>query len=488
MEAKAIEKRCQGPVEFKAWRFSFFACPVTYDLLMHVSDEDYLGYVIFIRTVLPDTSLRCYIYESVIAEPAYHKHGKMPLGNSLPAHYTHCIRRYSSWVGKRRFTLSGSFFSQQNGLTHVCAHAALRWLLNNIPERVEKIVSYEEINQDLNIDHSTNKVGQYGDDLQAEGLLLDNLLDVLTNRGYKYLSVNFENPVGRPQPYWRFMYSIIESGYPVLVFFTAPPARHVICAVGHTFNSDIWDDEAKLAYSGAPRMEYLSSASWVDHFIIHDDNYGMYFCMPSKALYPTTGAMEPFQVTGALGIVPANIELLPLDAEVYASAILRTAIYEAPLKDCYWLRALRQEEASFGKWVVLRTLFTNKAIYKNHLLNIEGVEGNVLTKREIETVISEKTPEHFWVTEVTLTDLYTANKRKLGEVLLKLSDPRINPDDKGLKYTMKLFSACIAIRIPGNILIPEISQNQLKIKIYETNLTEHVPLFRPCLKEPLFEW
>jgi len=487
-EANAVEKRSKGPVKYEAWRFSFFACPVTHDLLLHVDDEDYLGYGIFIKLKLPNETYSCYVYESVISEPAFHTRGSLPFGGSLPSHYIHCVRRYSGWIGERRFILSGSFFSQQNGLTHVCAHAALRWLLNNVPERPEEIVSYEDINRDLQIDHITRTVGRYPEHIEAEGLPMDDLLRVLDIRGHKYKELDLERPRGTRLPYWRFIYSIIESGYPVLIFFTATRARHVVCAIGHTFNSDIWDAEAELAYSGAPGMAYLSSSSWVDHFIIHDDNYGMYFCMPCKALSPTTTPGGPFQVTGALGIVPTQIELSPVMAEFYAYAAVRKAVYEAPLKDCYWLRSLRQEEAAFRKWVVLRTLFTSKADYERHLCDMEDVEGNVLTKREIECIIHERVPEHFWITEVTLTDIYSANKRKLGEVLLRLSDPGIKPEDKGLLYTMKLFSACVAIRLPGNILIPEPSEKRISIMLRKTNLTGHVPLLRAYRPAPSFEW
>jgi hypothetical protein len=240
-EAAAVEVRCGGSVEFKAYRFSFFACPLTIDILPYVPDADYLGYAIFINMKLPDGTRSRYIYESVITEPSIRTDGSSPFGNALPSHYIHCLRRYSGWVAGNHFRISGSFFSQQNGLTHVCAHAALRWVLNNVPERAEEIISYENINKDLQIDHSKRKVGQYGNDIQAIGLPMDDLLKVLDKHDYKYLDVNFERPVGKPQPYWRFIYSIIESGYPVLVFFTARGSRHVICAIGHTFNSDIWD-------------------------------------------------------------------------------------------------------------------------------------------------------------------------------------------------------------------------------------------------------
>lgn len=489
-EATAIEVRCQGPVRFAAWRFSFFTSKVpSFDCVPYVRDAEYLGYAVLISMRLPNGNYARYVYESVIVEPAFHTDDVAPFGSSLPGRYIHCVRRYSGWVGGHRFRLTGSFFSQQNGLTHVCAHAALRWLLNNLPERAERIISYEDINRDLQIDHSRRKVGRYGDDVQAEGLPMDDLLMVLDKRGYKCFDVNFESTVGTPQPYWRFIYSIIESGYPALVFFTAPPARHVICAIGHSFNSDIWDAEAKLAYSGAPRMEYLSSASWVDHFIIHDDNYGMYFSMPSKALSPTTQYGGPFQVTGALGVVPTEIDLNPLWAEFLASIALRLAIYQAPWRmDHFWLKALHEEDVAFGKWVVLRTLLSNKAAYTRHLSDIEDVEGNFLTKDEIKTFVHEEIPEHFWITEFTLADLYTANKRKLGEVLFRLSDPQITSEDSGETFTRKLFSACIGLRLPGNILIPQVGQQQTLLRRRETNLTGHVPLLRPCRPAPPFEW
>ena len=74
-EANAVEKRCEGTVKYEAWRFSFFACPVTRDLLRHAEDEDYLGYAIFIKLKLPNETYSCYVYESVISQPAFHTYG-----------------------------------------------------------------------------------------------------------------------------------------------------------------------------------------------------------------------------------------------------------------------------------------------------------------------------------------------------------------------------------------------------------------------------
>jgi len=471
-EAAAVEARCQGPVEFLAWRFSFFAVPITQDTLAYAGDADCLGYAILVSLKLPQGSFCRYIYESVIVEPSFHGDGHPHVGIGLPSHYVHCLRRYSTWVAGRRFTVLGSFFCQQNGVTHVCAHAAIRWVLNNLPERTDQILSYEDINRDLGIDHVTRKVGQCGDDAQPVGLPLDDLLKVVRLRNYRYVRAEYESPRGTPQPYWRFVYSIIESGYPVLVFFQTEHARHVICVIGHTFNSDIWDGEARLAYSRASRAEYISTASWADHFIIHDDNYGMYFCMPSKALLPPGDEHQPFQVTGAMGIVPDNVDLGPLEAESLASMVLRLTLTVDTLHDCYWLKALREEENAVGKWVVLRTFLASKAIYQQHLRSIEDLDGEAMKEDELTSILQSYTPDHFWMIEITLADVYTANKRKLGEILFRLSDPRILREDSLEIFTKKLFSACIAIRLPGNIITPTVGQKRVLLNIRATTLAQ----------------
>jgi hypothetical protein len=490
IEARAVEKRCTKKVDFKASRLSFFSRPITEASLPYAIDDDYLGYAVFVSIALPDGTNRRYVYESVVAEPCFHSRMSSEFAHALPSHYIHCVRRYLGFVGEYRFGLTGSFFSQQNNLTHVCAHAALRWLLNNLPERAEEIISYEEINRDLGIDHSKRKVGKYAGDAEALGLRMDDLLGLLDKRKYKYIDVDFETPHGRSQPYWRFIYSIIEAGYPALIFFTAAQARHVICAIGHTLNSDIWDSEAKLAYSGAPRAEYLSTASWVDHFIIHDDNYGMYYCLPAKALSPSTKDGGAFQVTGALGIVPTDVQLGPLEAESLASLCLHLILTlgQLPLYDCYWLKTMREEEAASGRWLVFRTLFTGKAAYERHLQCIEDPERNTLKKGEIAAIVNQSTPEHFWITEITLTDIYTANKRKLGEILFKLSDPQIKPEDSAAAYTRRLFAACIGIRLPGNIIVSTVDETQVILTRYGTDLTGHVPLFRAQHPIPRLEW
>jgi len=492
-EVAAVEKRCRESVDLKAWRFSFFKCPVHSKLLSYVRDSDFLGYAVLLDLGLPDGTHTTYVYESIVAQPAFKKGTEQICGEALPNHYIHCVRLYSCWVAENRFTIYGSFFSQQNGLTHVCAHAALRWLLNNLPERAEAILSYEDINRNLGIDHTSRKVGQYADDVSAAGLSIQDLIRVIKAYNYRYILADFEAAGGRRQPYWRFVYSMLESGYPVLIFFTAENARHVICAIGHSLNSDIWDAEAHLAYAGAPPSQYLSTSSWVDHFVIHDDNYGMYFCMPIKALSPPTTSGGPFEVTGALGIVPTEVGLDPLPAEFYASFILGIILQEDDLPNpCYWLGRLKREFFYQGRYVVLRTLLVSRAGYEKHVGEMEDAAGNFLLRYEKALLFQQlRNNNHFWMTEVSLTDLYTANKHKLGEVLFAPTKPEIKRGELSPPefYSRVAFKHCMAMRLPGNIICPELThEGNLEASFGKTEVTEHVPLLRTCAREPKLEW
>ena len=71
-----------------------------------------------------------------------------------------------------------------------------------------------------------------------------------------------------------------------------------------------------------------------------------------------------------------------------------------------------------GEWLVLRTILTDKKAYEQHLREIHDPDGNTLEEALIREICDEL-PDYFWLTELTLPDLYTANKRKLGDVLFK---------------------------------------------------------------------
>ena len=76
------------------------------------------------------------------------------------------------------------------------------------------------------------------------------------------------------------------------VYYILPPrtkgtlqeAFHVVPIIGHTLNTDSWQPEADIQYKRKVDLHFRSVSAWVDNFIIHDDNFGMYLCYPTSKL------------------------------------------------------------------------------------------------------------------------------------------------------------------------------------------------------------
>lgn len=110
------------------------------------------------------------------------------------------------------------------------------------------------------------------------------------------LNVNFQELVHEPSAailfpteFQRELYGFIESGTPALLGFQldaspeGPGSRHVIPVFGHTFNEDTWLPQAHRSYFGS-KLSYYPSENWLSTFVVHDDNFGPYLCLPRHFL------------------------------------------------------------------------------------------------------------------------------------------------------------------------------------------------------------
>ncbi len=275
----------------KARRLSFFgaSCP---DQDWHKLPEgSFLGYAVVVSFKIPESARQnlpkpvedvAYILESVTQPPGWCQpwersgYGLRRVTN----YYVHCHNEFRTSIGSpdgppKDYTIDGAFFCQQNGITHVCAHAGLRMVLNTGYGLVNHKVTNREINDILGINHVA---------MTAEkGLNYFQNQDIGKHFGLSNLPANF---IERPNiDYVEFLYPLVESGYPAfLTFNLTRTIGHVVAVVGHTVNSDRWDPEAGLAYRETPLGSYLPSSTWVDQFILNDDNFGMYRCMPPEYL------------------------------------------------------------------------------------------------------------------------------------------------------------------------------------------------------------
>ena len=238
-----------------------------------------LAHVVLINYRAPGSAefTDSYIYEAVAVPPALRTSNGEPL--RLLNNFICADGEFRRTVRGREFVLHGIYYAQQNGKTHVCAHACLRMALNSIG-LCDPPISSRVINERLGLKPP------------FAGLSLGQMADVINGiEGVKASVVACEN-LALPN-FLTILAAIVESGHVALLAFktgigenrdAGESVDHVVTVFGHTRNSDEWHPEAIPAYSGPQSTPYYPSSFWIDHFLIHDDNFGPYFAFSSRAL------------------------------------------------------------------------------------------------------------------------------------------------------------------------------------------------------------
>ena len=486
-EQNMVTQRYNQKIGFTATRLTFFqSLPPSskWEDQEELPDDHLLGYAVIATLELPDDEYRTYLLESVVRPPsiwvrdAEDRISIEPITN----YYVHNTRDFETTIGteekSRTLTLTGSFFAQQNDITHVCAHAALRMAINSSSTLNTEKLTNKMINEILGIDFSKPEkcVGHIDGDPGGtkEGLDIQELEEVIRRLGGRTISANFVENTS--VEYDQFIYPFAESACPVILgiegwnFNRSSIISHVVSVLGHTLNSDRWEPEARTGYGGFPTESYTPVTGWVGHYIINDDNFGMYVTLPSDMLrnYLVPSKNPNLHATRAVAIVPSGVRLSGLSAERRAVWIAQSLIggikIEPPI---IWLERLAQ---SFQN-IVSRTLLQTKASYRQY---IDGLvqNGQITLTPEIEQRL-DNMPEHVWVSEITLPHLYTGNKRKLGDVII-----RANATDEehstGKSFELAWF--------PGFIYFGSDHQ------IFPWDVRTHVPLIREEKTSPLLEW
>ena len=327
-----------------------------------------------------------------------------------------------------------------------------------------------------------------------EGLTVTQLKELANLCGANAAQINVSHV--SPKTYRAILHSIVDSGFPaLLVFSTDDPDDHVVGVFGHTKNTDEWHPQTGPAYSGAPSAHYYASSEWVDHFIIHDDNFGPYFCFNSKSLEeehgeereadakeendndevleehgdvehegeqgegsgtePTIGAKWIF------GIFPQEIKLFPSIAENLSAIQLYNVLSKETLAgESRWLNYITEYNWQY----VLRTTLVHSDHYKDHLRGSVGHDGSRLGSDEMD--FFDSLPKFFWMTEFSLPSLSTGNGSKLGEVLVEA--------DKKLDEA-NMFDSIIGVRVPLNLFL---SNPNSKMSSFKLSLDSHSKMFQ----------
>ncbi len=454
-----------------------------------VDEKDFLGHAIIINArwrKKGETQRKSYMLRAIISLPVT-TYGEPPERLPLFNSYFHVYRSFECVVGLdnnniRSYSIIGTFFSQQNSITSVCAHSALKMLINNLPEGHSKrraLLTTQEINNILKINLSKGNI---------EGLVKEQVEKVFKALKLKTVQQNFFNAPNLD--YATYVHYLVESSCPCLLSFTTNTSSHVVPILGHTIKSDMWRPEAEVAYNlhSLSRLEtyidYRPASMWIDNFLIHDDNFGMYLSLPVDSLRRTTiPKYDPtFRAWFVIGLVPYELGTSGTEAEWASQHLVRDMLkrFRSVPNKSYWLDILyRKNQAP----LVTRTALLKLERYRTHL----GFELSESKRRKdsngrifTDDIIMEMTrdlPEHFWFSELTLPDLYTTNRTKLIDVLYSSQKPPASDEDKVLEK-------CILIRFPGFAMK---FKNGTIEDLIATDVYGHYPLFRVSRELLLFE-
>lgn len=422
------EKECYKIAVFK----SLFETKKELD---SVPESDLIAYCILQQDTFqkdPDRSFKNpdpYVTESIIDLTDYHRDGFT---------FGKCMTKAKIWG--RQFQLTGNYFSQQNGVTNCCAHAAIKMAIRGYYPHVTS----EKINQEAGIDHRGRNKGN-------EGLEPKDFIKVIQSvselKAFLFEARSFETPFH----FFKLIYHAIESRFPVILFFTYPAYQeqtpsnrnkqdgHSATLIGYTFNKHTWWGYARKGYFSRKReLEYLPSVMWCDNFVIQDDNVGPAYLLPIHALQISELAAalpNPFKaiIQNLKFKLSSKYEWLyrPLYAIIsypeklgHFDDILKVEPY-ANKRLIEYVAYLERENLQpksnlfYSKYFIPHFEQRSLILRTFSLLKEEYLENFCLEedKNGLKEALQDSLPNYIWLTEISIPELFWINKKKIGEVI-----------------------------------------------------------------------
>lgn len=363
--------------------------------------QDCVGYAILKHDKASSKKCnRWHVFEAVFRKFP-HKH------NCIPS-----PMQYRVNLGGASVCLKGLLYAQQNQLNKSCAQVALRSVISRINQRD---VSYRQINE---LAKPLSSSQQPFD--PAKGLSTGQIRAILEGFGIRFRDFDYtqyDENEHEQHPYQKYVYAGVESGMGALLGFSLadPEIRgrlsHIIPFYGHTFNRDTWAPEAHLAYfSVGENFGYMPSENWTSSFLGHDDNFGPNFCVP-RLFIPHE------KVEYVVELLKPGILFGGAQAEVLALGFLYSVLHQRISPQNIWLKRLAYYAHPGTQLVVLRAIAVSRNKYIQHLSNEKDWGQNSENQQAID-VLSRRLPQVLWIVEISIPQLFPANERKLGEIVL----------------------------------------------------------------------
>ena len=290
------------------------------------------------------------------------------------------------------------------------------------------------------------------------------------------------DPSIKAPPFQRLIYGSIESGFPIILCFAAAQGRaHAIPLFGHTFDEDMWVPHAELSYFRIGKgTTYIPSDSWLSSYVGHDDNWGSNYCIPRHFLYtrqhckdwpkgPKPCVMQSDRVEYVIATLPREVRVGPIDAEAIGVDFLPSMLVQLPDPSEPWKKRLI--EYSNNKLLVVRPILLHSSQYLEHLGKVVDWDYSRIRSGAIETLRGWAGFPNGWVwmVEISVPELFSANRRKVGELLIRADRPPGTKRDFG-NYVLARVPGYFAFHTGGTAAAPQ-------YRFIDNGTQGHVPLF-----------
>lgn len=430
-----------------AYRLSFFQKKFsTKRGLATTKETEFIGYAVLKTDTAPSfgkSGVIQRVYESVI-RPSRHDNNFVRGSQNWPCR-----------VDGKQFNVCGYLYAQQNGVTNICAHVALRTAAARFHPSGD--MSYREMNRLLGFDQVNVK---------TQGLDLQQMVKVLEAAGATCFQADYSQSNVNAPPFQKYLYGSIESGFPAIIIFgttAADGSLHAIPVFGHTFNQDTWVPNAEDSYFKIGEgTKYIPSESWLSMFVAHDDNWGSNYCIPRHYLQPWQNEEPPPApaqptppkadengdekfvpgVAHIISTMPKEVKLNPLRAEVIGADFLFTILPKLPAENNPWAKRLLHY--ANRNLLVLRPYLLDPAEYTTHLAKIKDWQYKTILPFWVRALKTSLKTERLWMIELSVPELFSANLRKVGEVLVRAEVlPAVERD----------FGSFVLARLPGYFVL-----------------------------------
>jgi hypothetical protein len=357
---------------------------------------------------------RSYVYEAILRLPGRNAGTEQLLNNHV------------SVAGELRLSLAGiehglvgSYFCQQNGVTSICAHCAVRTLIRSL---TPSAVSTQKL----------NKLWDYSPDTRS--VTTAQVTYALRQFGMSPMAYDLRQKMPGQDAGWDVPALLSEAASPCLLVLGGGAVDHIVPVLGHTMNSDEWHPiGTTLHVTGEETVS--SSSLWIDHLVIHDDTLGPYYCLSKAGM--SLARESKLAPKLAIAILPPRVLVSPYQAEDFARQILRLLIDRLDPIDIgkgHWWRHLVDGRE--------RRVFRTVLIERDRYLATLG-DGN--DRDWVKARLAAVLPERMWMSEISVPNLFLANRSKLGEILVS---PEAFPDGDG---PGAILSAMVGFRLPSII-------------------------------------